>query len=120
MRIQDAIDREDASLINPDAFYRPDVHSPRTLFFDPKWEEKDQDTPTSLDDLETHYGKVRKILMDPYWAHEKCPNLLDSFEWNVTYPSAWEINIEKKPLLHGHAPTTPRIRKERQDPVYES
>lgn len=87
LRMYDAIDREDQSIINPDAFYSPDVHRAMTLFFDPHWEEKGQDIPTGLDNLENHYNKLRKIctsdftkILTPYWAHGKSLEVLESFD----------------------------------------
>lgn len=78
LRTYQAIDKEDVTLINPCAFDRPDLHRSLTLFFDPHW--GDKLIPTSLKELEKHYGHVRKILKYPYWAHLKCLEVLSGFE----------------------------------------
>lgn len=78
LRTYQAIEREDATLINPEAFDRVDLHHSLTLFFDPNW--GDKIIPTTLKGLETHYGKVRKILKYPYWAHLRCLEVLEGFD----------------------------------------
>ena len=97
LRVYQAIDQENKEVINPEAFDRADLHHSLTLFFDPNW--GDKTIPTTLQGLDAHYGKIRKILVYPYWAHKKCLEVLDIFQWDGHYPSAWDVNIEQKPLI---------------------
>lgn len=75
LRTYQAINEENTDLIKPEAFDRADLHQSLTLFFDPNW--GDQYIPQSLKGLKEHYGKVRKILIYPYWAHKKCLEVLE-------------------------------------------
>lgn len=85
LRTYQAIDKEDATLINPAAFDRADLHQSLTLFFDPHWGGKP--IPESWKGLNDHYNKRRKIctgdftkILTPYWAHLKCLEVLEGFD----------------------------------------